>query len=489
MRYKFGLKYILILTVGCILALNFLLVALFGKLFIGKIYLMKTQQQLIDAFDAVDSTNEVNSASLMEVERKNIQIIIISPDTSEELYNTRASSQQEDFSQNLVTQIQEGLANAPGEHFYLSEREIRFKTTSGTDLLLGRNITLDGILSSGNYIEVSASYEPIVTSAAIALSFTLFTGLATLLLGLILISKIAGIITTPVEQMNVVAKRISEFDFSSQCEVTMDNEISDLAKSINKISTDMQKYISELKQANQNLIQDISKREQLEQARKNLISNISHDLKTPISIISGYAEGLKVGMARTDQQKSEYCDVICDEADRMLQLIAKFLELNRLESGVIKLDMEEFDVTEVLDSLIQMFSINTSKRGVTIEKNYVHGATVFSDCVSVEQILTNYIQNAIQFVDDGGIIRISVAKNTNSWSISVFNTGSHISDEDLSHIWESFYKSDRSRQRQNGESGLGLAIVRGNMQLLGMPYGAENLPDGVEFYITLPMPD
>jgi len=192
-------------------------------------------------------------------------------------------------------------------------------------------------------------------------------------------------------------------------------------------------------------------------------------------------------MAQTPEAITEYCDIISDEADRMQNIIVRMLELNRLQSGSIPLEYEDFDICETMDYLISTFALYAEGQNVTVEKNYPESIYVNSDYTSVEQTLTNLLQNAISHNIDGGRIKVTISSVGHQMLLSIFNTCEPISKDELPKLWDSFYRTDKSRTRSGGESGLGLAIVKGNMELLQMPYGVRLEPGGIVFWLQLPL--
>jgi signal transduction histidine kinase len=225
--------------------------------------------------------------------------------------------------------------------------------------------------------------------------------------------------------------------------------------------------------------------EKSEQARKSLVSNISHDLKTPIALISGYADGLRVGMAKTEDQMREYCDVISDETDRMMEMICQMLEVSRLESGTVQLTVDDFDLSEELDGILTSFRVEIERRGIQLTRDYPESVYIRSDALSVEQVLINYIQNAVSHMGEGNRMAVTVT-GSEVLRVTVFNSADPIPEEDLERIWDTFYRGEKSRTRASRQSGLGLAIVRGNMELLGLSYGVDNVEGGVEFWAEFP---
>jgi len=288
------------------------------------------------------------------------------------------------------------------------------------------------------------------------------------------------------QEMSETADQIARLDFSARCRRSRCREMDDLGLSLNEMADRLQDYTGKLQTANAQLKQDIAEKERAEAARKRLIAGLSHDLKTPIALISGYAEGLSSGMARTPEQVAEYCGVIGEESDRMSALISRMLELSRLESGAVRPEPERFDLSELLDGLAGLFRVEIGKADIALEKDFPPECMVCTDAGAAEQVLTNYVQNAVAHMGEGRRLRIAIRDAGPRWRAEVFNSAPPFSEEERQSIWETFYRGEGSRRRKNGESGLGLAIVRGNMELLNLPYGVRNEADGVVFFAEFP---
>lgn len=293
-------------------------------------------------------------------------------------------------------------------------------------------------------------------------------------------------VTEPMTQITSIANQIAHLDFSQKCQSDLGGEIGVMANSVNTMSDFMQDYIGRLQAANDQLKKDIQLQQEQVEARKNLVANLSHDLKTPIGLISGYADGLRSGMAKTPEEIKEYCDVICDESDRMMSMILRMMELFRLESGTVKMVAEEFDLSDLLDYVTEIFTIEIEKEQIDFQKDYPDGLYILADYFSVEQVITNYMQNAVSHMGAKKQLRVSVEQRPECYRVNVFNSAQPIPTEEQSRIWDSFYRLDKSRTRSRRESGLGLSIVRSNMELLGGDYGTENIEGGVIFWAEFP---
>ncbi len=309
--------------------------------------------------------------------------------------------------------------------------------------------------------------------------------LATLLLSCVIAFILARVFTRPVRQLSDMARRMANMDFAARYEGVGEDELADLGRSLNAVSETMEQSISELKTANARLQSDMEMTARQNEARSRFIRNVSHELKTPISLIQTYAEGLHENIAADAADRDFYCSVIEDEAAKLSQIIAKLTTLMQLESGGDELTIERFDLSALLGGLLQRHAPVFAERSVALPTLPDEPLFVWGDALLIEQVLTNYLTNALHHVTEGGEIRIGLSLTENAARVTVFNTGSPIPEEDLPHIWESFYKIDKAHTRAYGGTGIGLSVVAAIMQAHRMPYGVQNVPKGVEFFIEL----
>ena len=248
-----------------------------------------------------------------------------------------------------------------------------------------------------------------------------------------------------------------------------------------------QKTISQLKTANFELQKDIEQKEKQEERRKEFIGNVSHELKTPIALIQGYAEGLKEGIHDDPESMEFYCDVIIDEANKMNQMVKNLLTLNQLESGDDGLSMTRFDLAGLIRGVLQSCEILIQQAEAKVSLEMQETIYVWADEFKTEQVLRNYISNAIHHVEGERIIEIKVEETGEKAHISVFNTGKSIPQEDVERIWDKFYKVDKAHSREYGGNGIGLSIVKAIMESFHQKFGVENYDNGVAFWFELDM--
>lgn len=344
---------------------------------------------------------------------------------------------------------------------------------------------LTGYLSNGYMIVIRTSMDAVNNNAKFSNEMFLYFSLAILLLAAIVISCISRFFTKPIHDMANVAKQMSDLDFDVKVKVKTKDEIGELGDSMNHLSEKLESTISELKSANAELHHDIENKIQIDEMRKEFLSHVSHELKTPIALIQGYAEGLKESVNDDPESRDFYCDVIMDEANKMNNMVKKLLSLNELEFGNSQLEVSRFDIVELIQNVCASSDIlleNTDAKLIFDEEGPVH---VWADEFLIEEVLTNYITNAIHYVTHGGMIRIYFQRINQELQVVVFNTEEPIPEDELDKLWIKFYKVDKARTREYGGSGIGLSIVAAAMEAHGKAYGVRNVEQGVEFYCNL----
>lgn len=340
-------------------------------------------------------------------------------------------------------------------------------------------------LANGDAIALEIPAASIRESVDIADRFSLITGITALLLGSILIFIFSNRFTKPIQELNTIAQAMAGLDFSNKCTINTRDEIGELGKSINSLSYQLDKSINELKIKNEKLQVDIINERKIDKMRREFISNVSHELKTPIALINGYSIGLKSKVYQDESDRDFYCDVIIDESQKMDKLVRDLLELSQMESGIVKLDRERFELSAMVKNVIEKYMPIFKENDICIINNIDKEYWVCGDIMRMEQVLTNYINNAVHYADSDKKIIINAEMINNKVQASVYNTGRFIPETAINRLWDSFYKVDKARTRSYGGAGLGLSIVRNIMDLHNNKYDVENIHEGVRFWFEM----
>lgn len=346
-------------------------------------------------------------------------------------------------------------------------------------------IEIWGTLESGNIFLISSAIESIQDSVAIANRFLAYLGCIAILVGAIVIIFISKKITSPLLQLAEISKRMANLDFDAKYDGTSDDEIGLLGDNINKLSESLEKTVSELKSANIELQKDIADKTKIDEMRKEFLANVSHELKTPIALIQGYAEGLEEGVGDDPENREYYLNVIRDEASKMNTLVQKLLTLNQLEFGNDTTNMDRFDIVGLVRGCIQSTEILTKQNDISVTYPAEESLYVWGDEFKIEEVFTNYLSNAINHCSGDKRIDIKISRIAGKARVTVFNTGERIPEDSIEHIWEKFYKVDKARTRAYGGSGVGLSIVKAIMDAMKGTYGVDNYEDGVAFWFEL----
>lgn len=318
--------------------------------------------------------------------------------------------------------------------------------------------------------------------------YTTFLSLTMLLVSmfLILISFIfTSTLTNPLKKISACLSAMTNKDFSVRCSVGRNDEIGMVADEVNEVALSLGDYSKKLSLANKKFQEDINIQKRTDELQKSFISNMSHEIKTPISIISGYAEAIMYGIAEDPETVDEYCKAILSECNRVTSLSKQLLDLARAENHETELNYSDFNINELCDDVASLFEIKAKSLNVEIKKEYYCKKTVSADRELIKTVLVNFIQNACKYTPENGKITIIIKPAKSSVYVGIHNTGSFISDENKEKIWNKFYKVDESHARDGDSTGLGLSICKAIIGLHSGKYGCKNTKNGVEFFFSI----
>ena len=412
--------------------------------------------------------------------KNNINIILL--DTETRTIKT-SMNDYEILSRQLLDYLFEGEETYDDKLLMDQENyEMRMKLDKRTQL---EYVDMWGVLDNGNLFLFRSPLESIKESVALANRFLAYVGVGSAVFSAFIILLVSRKITEPIMELTRISERMSHLDFDARYTGNSKTEIALLGQNINELSKALEAAISELKSANNELKRDIEKKNKTDEMRKEFLSNISHELKTPIALIQGYAEGLLEGINEDEENRNFYCEVIVDEASKMNHIVKKLLTLNQLEFGNNTVTMERFDITALIRNYLQSAAILCRQKEINLQMENYPPIHVWADEFMVEEVFNNYFSNALNHVAESKVIDVKLTLKEDSVRISVFNTGVPIPEESLPHIWEKFYKVDKARTREYGGSGVGLSIVKAMMESMNQKYGVLNYDNGVEFWFEL----
>lgn len=433
-------------------------------------------ESMVDDGDFQDENTAVKLVRLAE--KNNISFVV-------EDVNGKRYSNVYDFDM-LMNQLTGYLLNQAQKDAEVLERTERYQINQSWDPWNKTDyIDMWGTLDDGSRFLMRSPLESIKESAEISNRFLIGLGSMLMLVGAALVWYLSRRMTTPIQELTALSEKMADLDFDVSYTSGGSNEIGRLGENFNRMSNRLESTISELKRANNRLKKDIEQKEKLEEMRNDFLGNVSHELKTPIALIQGYAEGLKEGVSDDPESRAFYCDVIMDEASKMNQMVKNLLTLNQLEFGDEDIVFERFNLTELIRGVLQSMEILAQQSEAEVIFRQEEPICVWADEFKTEQVVRNYISNAFHHVSGDKIVEVKMQVEDDKVKVSVFNTGTPIPEEDLKHLWDKFYKVDKAHTREYGGNGIGLSIVKAIMESFHQRYGVKNYGNGVEFWFEL----
>ena len=494
MRNKKQMSLSLKLTITMLLLLAGIigLCWILNQTFLEEFYIYDKQQVLLESYEVLAQAGEqgVLGAESFDITfeklcaNSGLNVLVI--DAQSKLI--RSSMWDVQF---LLNQVQEILRNGfdnPLSQMQVLQSTEEFIVMRQTDSRLqSEYLVLFGYLSDGGSVYIRCALESIRESAAISNRFFALVGILGMMVGIVVIFFISRSISRPIKELTKISQSMSKLQFEVEyiSKETDSSEVAELGEHMNFMAHTLEKTISDLKVANNELQQDIAQKEEIDEMRKEFLANVSHELKTPIALIQGYAEGLQEDINDDKESREYYCEVIIDEAAKMNSMVKNLLSLNQLEFGNDMLEITRFNITEMIEGLVRANSLLAEAQDIQIDFKEKEPAYVWGDVFKVEEVVSNYLSNAIHHAAGAKQITISYKQIEDKLRICVQNTGAPIPEEELEKIWTKFYKVDKARTREYGGNGIGLSIVKAIMDAMHQQYGVQNVENGVEFWFEL----
>ena len=485
-----SVKVKLFLSLSITVLLIILFMILVNNFALEQFYLYKKQITLKTVYESINeyykkqNRDDDIQTELEKLSIKNNFDILIKDNNGINLYTTNKNFSTVIGSINdILDKANDGKEIESNDNFKIKQQR---DTKNGLSYMM-----LSGKLENGYFLYIRIPLNSIKDSVSISNNFLLMMAGFTILIASIMVTIVSRKFTEPILELNNIAKKMSNLDFSQKYQVTnAKDEINDLGRSINTMSDKLERTIKQLRSSNSELERDIEEKSKIDEMRKTFISDVSHELKTPIALIQGYSEGLLENVNSDEESRKFYAEVILDETNKMDKLVKQLLELMKLEYGKREFNDKEFNIIEVEKEVIRKSKVMLEENKIEVKIDTLEPIQVFADDFYIEQVITNYITNAIKNakeINNCKLIKISnkIKKEEGKVRVTVFNSGKHIKDEDLERIWNRFYKADESRNRSDGGTGIGLAFVKAIMNNYQNKYGINNVDDGVEFYFEL----
>lgn len=484
-----SIRFKLFITLAISVAVIILFLIILNNIVLESFNLYTKQGALVDIYDEVNKYYNMNQSEkvitniLSNYAIKNNYDIILETQDGINLYTSN---------ENFIQTINEmnALRNDGNKNVIYINKNVNIKKIKDPS----NNITymlLSGTLDNNYSLYIRMPISSIQESVKISNTFLYLIGGITLIIAAIIITFISKRFTEPIQELNEIAEKMARLDFSKKFHPKdVDDEIDDLGKNINIMSDKLEGTIQQLRNSNVELEKDIEEKSKIEEMRTQFISDVSHELKTPIALIQGYAEGLVENVNSDEENRQFYADVILDEANKMDKLVKQLLELMKLEYGKREFQNANFNITELIQEVIRKSKVMLEENNIDVKIEMPDEVMVYADEFYIEQVVTNYVTNAIKHAKEifnEKYIKVTIEKRRrkDKVRISVFNTGDNIEEENLQRIWRRFYKVDSSRNRANGGTGIGLSLVKAIMNNYNNDFGVRNKDTGVEFYFDL----
>ncbi len=495
-EFHFNLRTKLFMLIAGILLFNIILTLFFGSTLFGRLYTAdkkaELRQNALELKEDYADSAESFWLQLLETEDKNMAVCMFRVGWGEISieYYTRQNTQYSSVNETTVNKLRrfytlrnyEGILNSNRVYFEETAEE-RTQDTTGY-------LTVFIHLGNDRFLMLETPEQYIQETAALTVRYVSLISAITFLIAVVLVFFASGSVTRPIREVQQAAERISMLNFEKKCEVRSQDEIGKLADSINHMSDRLQESISSLMDSNELLRDDLLRQEQSEQMRRRFIANVSHDFKTPLTLIVSYAEALRDTGDADEKTRQEYMNIIMEEGNKLSGLVKSLLELSRLESGSVELQRSVFSISEMLKDTVHKHQILLQKNQITVQTDLDDSLIVFADYEKIERVVSNLFENAMKYSGEQGRICLFAKQEEDVCVVRVFNSGSRIAEEDLENIFVSFYRGDKARARDGMQSyGIGLAIVKAIMDMHGQHYGVRNMPDGVEFWFDLQLAD
>ena len=442
-------------------------------------------EQVNEKFNNGESIESITEFIKEQSTKNNLDIYILNEKSGDFIVSNQLKIKNIDNLKNSVNYNEKGKI---GEVLYSTENiTIKMVKDAQSERI---HIVMLATLDTGGEILVVTPISAIKDSLRVSNQVLIFVGIISVLISAVIASVVSRHFSNPILELNGIAKKMTDLDFSQKyIPRNNDDELDELGKRMNILSEKLEQTITELRDNNDELERDIKEKSKIEEMRTQFISDVSHELKTPIALIQGYAEGLIENVNNDDESRKFYAEVILDEADKMDKLVKQLLELMKLEYGKREFNNNKFDIVSLIREDIRKSDVMIKEQNIEISFENKEPIYVFADDFYIEQVVTNYLTNAIKYstaIDGRRAIVIGVDELPNRMvRVSVYNTGKNFTDEEMKAIWGRFYKVDSSRNRESGGTGIGLSFVKAVMNNYKNNYGVKNKTNGVEFYFEL----
>ena len=474
-----SLKTKVVALLFCVILAIIMTFYLLGNAFLEIYYIEKEKAEFLAIYHTVKEMTRAENADIIyrlsKISSNSTTTIMVSDNSFSEVYS----------SSNIFTDPR----NPQMARIYLRDfaslidfsDNADYKTKIVADPLGSQRLFMVARITPDYLLFLSKPIESIKRNVKHYNEFLIFASIIVMIFGGMAMYLVSSKFLKPVYEMFDISKRIANMDFSKRYQFSKKHpdELDMLGASLNIMSDKLSENILQLSQANIDLRNDLTQKERTEDMRKEFLQNASHELKTPISVIASYAEMLKDKIITDEEDCQDYYNVIYDETEKMGNIVTNLLGLAQLESQNRGLNLEKFDVSELVSDVLAAFGAIIEKSEIVLEKNIEEDLSVVADKFLIERVITNFISNALEHIDENKKVIVNLIDiGENQVYFGIYNSTQNILDSDK--IWASFYKSDVSKGH-----GLGLSIVKAIMESHDKEYGFLNKEGGVEFFIKM----
>ncbi len=457
----------LFLLIGMVIGFIILFTHLFNEIYLEKYYFNVKKKKLYEIAELIkDGESELELGKLEEENGVFVDLVPFQLIESKEI--------------TLPVYAGEGVLSLRDR-----SRDVLYKRDKG-EFFNDEKLILLTAFDSKRLLAVSTSVRSIREPMEIITDYHIRIIILAAFIGLIISRFISVLITKPIVQIEKVAERVARLDFRKKIKGGNKDEIGNLGRSINEMSRQLEKNIQELHEAkfqleaaNEKLQEDIEREKKIDEMRKEFISNVSHELKTPIAVINNYAEALMEGIATDESTRKFYLEIIHDETESMNKLVKSLLLLSKLERGYEEVERKEILLKEVVEKELEKTGLLIDKNGLNL-KCHMNDVYFKGDSEKLAMVIRNFISNSLKYTPKGGEVVIKLDKKDEKSRFEIYNTAS-VTNEVVERLWIPFYREDKVRKREEG-TGLGLAIVKGILEKHGFDFGAEKYQDGIRFW-------
>ncbi len=417
----------------------------FNEVYFEKYFLKIKKNQLFYLSNEIKDPRSVIDFSSIE-EKNNVKIYIIN--------------------ERYLPDVDVSLSQSDINELFSNPKKFVFKLAD-TSFSLDKELTIITSYNKNQLLVISTPFSSVKEPVNVITSFHLKIVITALFLGYILSIILSRVITTSIITMGETAKRVAKLDFSQEFKSYSNDEIGVLGENLNIMSRQLKYSIDQLHE-------DIEKERKIDKMRKEFISNVSHELKTPIAIINNYCEGLKEGIADDKDTADFYLDIIMEETENMNKLVQSLLFLSRAERGYLSFTSEPFNIQEIIENEVKRAENSSGGKytvDIKIQDSIFHG-----DKEQLSTVIKNLIENSFKYTEPEGTISILVENN----KFSITNT-SNITEKEIGSIWQPFYRADKARDRKLG-TGLGLAIVKEILENHNLKFGVYKSENNITFW-------